>query len=113
VGPVMVYPEPAAQRVMLACATISIQTPGLGPGSGTVGVPKLSAKYTYDYDNITTGSYLKPHLSAHLMGRIPAGGNVGMLDGHVEWRKFADMTFRGYGGVGGGQDNGTCPVYWW
>ena len=114
-GPITYYPEPAAQRVLVACATISIEKAGNGPNTGTVGTPKMANKYTYDYDNITTGSYGKPHLSPHLNGKTPAGGNVGFMDGHVEWRKFADMTFRGWGNNGQhfGQDNGTCPVFWW
>jgi hypothetical protein len=28
------------------------------------------------------------HLSAHLKGGIPAGGNIGYKDGHTEWKKF-------------------------
>ena len=112
-GPVKYYPEPTAQRVLVACATISIETPGSGPNTGSVGTPTMAKKYTYSYDNITTGSYGKPHMSPHLNGKIPYGGNVGFMDGHVQWRKFADMVFRGYGGAGGGQDNGTCPVFWW
>jgi len=30
--------------------------------------------------------------SAHLNKAIPAGGNIMYLDGHVEWRKFEQMT---------------------
>ena len=108
-GPVMAYPEPAAARVLVACATISQQAPNVT----TITKPSMSQKYTYIYDDITTGSYSKHHLSAHLSGRIPAGGNMGFLDGHVQWRKFADMTFRGYGGSGVAGDNDTCPVFWW
>jgi len=101
-----VNPEPAAQRVLMACATISMESPGAAPpGTGTVGTPQSTKKYTYVYDWITIGSFGKPHLSPHLNGHTPAGGNVGMLDGHVEWRKFADMQFRAY--------STTCPVFWW
>lgn len=106
VGPVKVYPEPPPQRVLMACATMSMEKPGSAPpGTGTVGTPKNSNKYTYVYDWITIGSYPKAHLSPHLNGKTPAGGNIGMLDGHVEWRKFAEMQFRGY--------TDTCPVFWW
>ena len=111
VGPTLYSPEPAVARVLVACATIS-----QGPkDTTTVTPPKASDnRYTYNYVNITTGSYVNAqgiklnHLSPHLNGLIPAGGNIGMLDGHVEWRKFADMTYRGYDG-----SNDTCPVYWW
>jgi prepilin-type N-terminal cleavage/methylation domain-containing protein/prepilin-type processing-associated H-X9-DG protein len=30
--------------------------------------------------------------SAHMQGSTPAGGNIMFLDGHVEWRKFLQMT---------------------
>lgn len=30
--------------------------------------------------------------TAHLNGSLPAGGNITFLDGHVEWRKFQQMT---------------------
>jgi prepilin-type processing-associated H-X9-DG protein len=33
-------------------------------------------------------------------GSIPPGGNVGMLDGHVEWRNLTNMLPRA--GNGGG-----------
>jgi prepilin-type processing-associated H-X9-DG protein len=36
---------------------------------------------------------------------IPLGGNVGMLDGHVEWRDFTNMLPRA-GGSG-------SPYFFW
>src|SRR5438874_896798 len=97
-GPIMVSPGPNTERVLVADAVIS-----------RVGEHDPAQRYSgnYHYDDIDTGSYFKHHLSAHLQGaRVPAGGNLGMLDGHAEWRKFQKMTVRGYGGVGGSQDNG-------
>jgi prepilin-type N-terminal cleavage/methylation domain-containing protein/prepilin-type processing-associated H-X9-DG protein len=44
-----------------------------------------------------------PHLNAKSM---PAGGNMVMLDGHAEWRKFEKMNVRT-------QDNGNNPAFWW
>jgi prepilin-type processing-associated H-X9-DG protein len=44
-------------------------------------------------------------VSAHLDRRFPAGGNLAMLDGHVEWRKFEDTTAR--------TSSGSSPVFWW
>ena len=85
-------PPPAAQRVFLADATISAS-----------GQNNEAARYTYNYTNIT-GGYPKSHLSAHLNGNIPAGGNLAMLDGHVEWRKFPEMHVRTIG---------SSPVFWW
>jgi prepilin-type processing-associated H-X9-DG protein len=82
--------SPAAQRVLLADATIS-------------GTGENNPAYNYNYVNIV-GGYPLPHLTAHLAGRFPAGGNLGMLDGHVEWRKFADMTPRTVS---------ASPTFWW
>jgi prepilin-type processing-associated H-X9-DG protein len=83
-----------SERVLLADATIS------GPGQGNP-----AARYNYNYTSIQ-GGFRLPHLSPHLNlnGRFPVGGNLGMLDGHVEWRKFADMTPRTTGG---------SAVFWW
>lgn len=43
------------------------------------------------------------HQAAHLEGRLPAGGNLLMLDGHAEWRKFQKMVVRTTG----------TPSFWW
>jgi prepilin-type N-terminal cleavage/methylation domain-containing protein/prepilin-type processing-associated H-X9-DG protein len=32
--------------------------------------------------------------SPHLQGKVPAGCNIGFLDGHAEWRKFRLMSIR-------------------
>jgi type II secretory pathway pseudopilin PulG len=53
------------------------------------------------------GAYVKTHLSAHLNGTIPAGGNLGMLDGHMEWRRFDDMYPRTDASLT------DTPVFWW
>ena len=88
------YSNPlASQRVLLADATISV------PGQNNP-----AARYTYNYTDIQ-GGYATAQTSAHLAGQFPIGGNLGMLDGHVEWRKFADMTPRTTGN--------TSPVFWW
>jgi prepilin-type N-terminal cleavage/methylation domain-containing protein/prepilin-type processing-associated H-X9-DG protein len=34
------------------------------------------------------------HRTSHLNGARPEGGNILFLDGHVDWRKFADMKVR-------------------
>lgn len=43
------------------------------------------------------------HQAAHLEGKLPAGGNLLMLDGHSEWRKFEKMYVRTTG----------SPSFWW
>jgi prepilin-type N-terminal cleavage/methylation domain-containing protein/prepilin-type processing-associated H-X9-DG protein len=45
----------------------------------------------------------KGHQAPHLAGKLPAGGNLLMLDGHAEWRKFELMRVRTDGG----------PSFWW
>ena len=49
------------------------------------------------------GGWSKLHRSPHLNGKLPSGGNLGMLDGHVEWRKFPAMHVRTVQG----------PYFWW
>ena len=45
-----------------------------------------------------------PHRAPHLRGNVPDGGNVNMLDGHVEWVKFPRMVVR---------TDGSSPNFWW
>ena len=45
----------------------------------------------------------KGHQAPHLDGKVPAGGNLLLLDGHAEWRKFQAMKVRTTGG----------PAFWW
>jgi prepilin-type N-terminal cleavage/methylation domain-containing protein len=49
------------------------------------------------------GGWSKPHSSPHLINNRPLGGNLIMLDGHVEWRKFEKMVVRTDG----------APSFWW
>lgn len=87
------YPPPSpTDRVLLADATLSL------PGQNNV---LLRDKYKYTG---IVGGATEAHNSPHLNGKIPAGGNVAMLDGHVEWRKFILMMPRTTSGV---------PVFWW
>lgn len=87
------YPDiPAnADRVLVADATISSLAGGI-----------YAQRYTYNYVNVLGGFY-KPHVSPHLKGAFPAGGNLGFKDGHVAWRKFDNMDQRCASGVS----------FWW
>jgi len=76
-------PAPAAsERVLVADATISAYA--TLPG------------YAHPENNYTaiSGGFSKQHVSPHLQGNIPVGGNLGFKDGHVAWRKFELMTPR-------------------
>ena len=85
-----------SDRVLMADATISM------PGDYDE-----THRWLNTYVNIK-GAYPKPHRTAHLQQgtSMPAGGNVGMLDGHVEWRKFDQMRVRTDPATG-------TPVFWW
>ncbi len=83
----------ASRRVLVADATISY------PAQYN---PSLKAIYNW---TSIRGGYPVAHTSPHLAGQLPAGGNVAMLDGHVEWRSFSQMTPRASGS--------SAPVFWW
>jgi prepilin-type processing-associated H-X9-DG protein len=83
-GPLRLPPPIPAQRVLAADATLQ--------------VPNGS------YTDIA-GGYQKHHTSPHLIGSLPVGGNLGMLDGHVEWRRFQAMQIR--------NNPGVVPAFWW
>jgi prepilin-type N-terminal cleavage/methylation domain-containing protein/prepilin-type processing-associated H-X9-DG protein len=89
-------PESASERVLMADATIS-----------HAGQADEVNRSLNTYVNIK-GSYVKAHQSNHLLSnaRMPAGGNLGMLDGHVEWRTFNLMTVRS-------DPTSPQPVFWW
>lgn len=92
-GPTILPAPRASERVLLADATISQQSQS-----------NEELRMNHSYVGIQ-GGYSKPHRTSHMAGLLPAGGNQAMLDGHVEWRKFADMHVRA-AGVG-------VPVFWW
>ncbi len=92
VGSMTLPAPPLADRVFASCATFS-----------DFGQNNESLRGTYNYTDIQ-GGYTVHHLSAHLNGKIPTGGNLLMLDGHVEWRKFLLMHPRTLSG---------SPVFWW
>jgi prepilin-type N-terminal cleavage/methylation domain-containing protein len=80
---------PANERVLVADATIS---------ENLSQDPAAAGSFTR-----VAGGFLLPHLSPHLTGTRPAGGNLGFKDGHVAWRRFADMDQRAVSGRG----------FWW
>jgi prepilin-type N-terminal cleavage/methylation domain-containing protein/prepilin-type processing-associated H-X9-DG protein len=80
---------PVSGRPLVACATFN------NTGSSDV----FATMTTYNW-NAIPGSYKingapKAHLSAHFKtAALPDGGNIGMLDGHAEWRPFTQMISR-------------------
>lgn len=98
-GPITYPPPSPSERPLIPDATIS-QPRQADPNK----------RSTYSYTGIDGGyrAGTKFHRTSHINGQLPAGGNVGMLDGHVVWRKFDQMQPRtdpsGANGI---------PVYWW
>jgi prepilin-type N-terminal cleavage/methylation domain-containing protein len=71
-----------------------------------------SDSFNYIYGGFTQNGVAYPHLSAHLKGAIPAGGDYSYKDGHIAWKKFnannASMTANETQvRTGGG------PYFWW
>lgn len=83
---------PNSERVLLADATISQNA------AGTPAAPAPAGSFVF-----VPGGFALPHFSPHLNGTLPAGGNLAFKDGHVAWRKFANMSQRASSG----------PGFWW
>jgi prepilin-type N-terminal cleavage/methylation domain-containing protein/prepilin-type processing-associated H-X9-DG protein len=71
-------PETASSRVLLADVTMSERD-------------NLINRAANNYTKLVFDNYER---TSHLIAEMPAGGNLAMLDGHVEWRKFELMTVR-------------------
>lgn len=82
---------PVSERVLVADATLSAGS--ILPGY---------AHPENNYVNIA-GGFKFAHVSPHLRGSVPAGGNLGFKDGHVAWKKFELMTPRTV----------AAPAFWW
>jgi len=89
------YPAPSPSgRVVMADAVIS------QPHNADE-----ANRWLNSYINIK-GGYWRLHQTAHLEKTMPAGGNLGMLDGHAEWRKFQNMHVRT-------DPTSSSPIFWW
>jgi prepilin-type N-terminal cleavage/methylation domain-containing protein len=75
VGGTTAAPDPTS-HTLITCAIISSQIQLNMASDGFNGVPGL-------------GGAPSQNQTSHLNGKIPAGGNHAMLDGHVEWSKFS------------------------
>ena len=109
-NPTMKVLSPSS-RVLLAGLVLS----GIGQSATD---PRSRASYNYTSVPVDASPSLLR--CAHPNGRMPAGDNLGMMDGSAKWRNFADMLPRnsGYTGVDGNgdaDDNGMTadPVCWW
>jgi hypothetical protein len=87
---------PASERVLVADSTISI-------GAAVPGYAHPENNYVTLAGGFRQNGAIYPHVSPHLNGNVPIGGNIGFKDGHVAWRKFDVMTPRSVNGF----------VFWW
>jgi len=92
-----------SQRPLVACATLNGPAPGGGGATG--GSDLYGTMITYNWANVEGGykygGAYKGHISAHMATpSLPSGGNIGMIDGHVEWRLFKLMICRTDGSSG-------------
>ena len=93
-GPIILPPPLASRRVLVADATLS------QPGQDNE-----ADRASYNYLTVQ-GSYPGLRGTSHVDRSLPAGGNLGMMDGHVEWRTFQNMHVRTPPGS-------ITPVFWW
>jgi prepilin-type N-terminal cleavage/methylation domain-containing protein len=80
-GLITLPPQSPSERILDACATIRHKG---GPWTA------VNGGYTFPLP----GGPTLNHLTAHMNGTVPAGGNVGYLDSHVAWKKFNRMELR-------------------
>ena len=99
---------PPSQRVLLADATFS----ALGQTDPT---QVASYQWTLHTDNGVVGNpawNVTPYgpwrgsSTSHMGTVLPLGGNLAMLDGHVQWRPFTNMLVRS-------SYNNDGDVFWW
>jgi prepilin-type N-terminal cleavage/methylation domain-containing protein len=88
---------PSTDRVLAACCSLT-----------TDGNSNPNSKDSYSWVNVTGGLMVNgmpfKHRTAHMSKNLPLGANEGMLDGHVEWRKFQYFMPRTVAGI---------PEFWW
>jgi prepilin-type processing-associated H-X9-DG protein len=92
------FPVCPSARPLIADATVTLLA------SAPPAPLPYSVMRTYSWSGLVAGMY--PYLTDHLNGTLPSGGNIGMLDGHVEWRPFTNMLPRAGGA-------GSPPTFFW
>ena len=70
---------------------------------GTISRPGEVNRLTANFINVPGQFPDLPHSSPHVEKGRPVGGNLLMMDGHVEWRKFENMIVRTTAGA----------TFWW
>lgn len=93
------FPSPGMSTIYRASERVLVADAILSAGSALPG-------YAHPENNYISiqGGFAYPHVSPHLKGNVPAGGNVGFKDGHVDWRDFRLATPR---------TGANAPYFWW
>ena len=106
---IITYPERGDSRDKMWVKTNMTKHPALRELciDATLGQPDTNAKHGYNFGMIDAGGMWAGQRivdrTSHLKtDEEPAGGNIGYLDGHVDWRHFSEMYNR-YGN----------PTFWW
>jgi prepilin-type N-terminal cleavage/methylation domain-containing protein/prepilin-type processing-associated H-X9-DG protein len=90
------FPIITSSRVLTACVAIT-SSGNLSDNVATMEHYIWTGLPHGDDQDVPT---IKPFTSSHMLnGRIPSGGNMGMMDGHVEWRRFQDFIPRASSGL--------------
>ena len=96
-GYAFTFPPIPSARPLIADCTIS------QPGQNS---PVPANQNNYNWTQIQ-GGWTKQHKTSHLINGRPVGGNIVMLDGHVEWRKFR------YPMLPRTDPSSGAPTFWW
>jgi prepilin-type N-terminal cleavage/methylation domain-containing protein len=100
--PITTYNDEVASRIVIADVALSVNNSPMGQANPA--------------DNFTdvAGSFPVHHLSSHLAGQLPKGGNMTMKDGHVEWKKFQASSSFASQNLSQVRAGGTGdPYFWW
>ena len=103
------YGAVSRRDALVACATLMEDTGTAPPPDGALQVSaNLTIMEKFNWSDVE-GGYPIHHEAPHLMTSgsltFPVGGNVGMVDGHIDWRPFRKMIPR----AGGNGD----PYFWY
>jgi hypothetical protein len=93
------FPSPGLTTTYRASERVLVADAILSAGNALPGYTHPGNNYT----DIAGGFYIH-HVSPHLKGVIPMGGNVGFKDGHVDWCSFQMMVPR---------TGNNMPYFWW
>jgi prepilin-type N-terminal cleavage/methylation domain-containing protein/prepilin-type processing-associated H-X9-DG protein len=86
------YPSDSTKKQWVKSTMDSQQSVREVVVDSTMGIPSSGKKYGREFVNVPGGIYAESGVydrTSHLTNKgEPAGGNIGFLDGHTEWRAF-------------------------